>query len=348
MAVRQRGDAWQVDVTFQGTRAPRVSMPTKREAEALEAQFLADLKMGREPTVPQATRAARLATMQSNLALLGNLFDHTYRLHWKGTKNERHAGNNGRQWVVALGTRCDVTTLTTAAIADVCDQWSASGNSDGTINRKLAALSKMLRVAHEEEVIPRIPTLPKRKEYAGRIRYYSDEEETSLLTFFTAQAEHDLVNLIILAVETGFRYGELVGLQVRDFSKETNTLHLWDTKSDTPRSIPLTKRAREVAERCAEGKGPAVPLVPTENLGSRRISYLWERWREYHGIPDDREAVFHTLRHTCCSRLTQKNVHPFVIKDWMGHKTLDTTMRYAHLAPNRFDTGLAALEEWRT
>jgi integrase len=63
------------------------------------------------------------------------------------------------------------------------------------------------------------------------------------------------------------------------------------------------------------------------------------------GLKDDSQFVPYCLRHTCASRLAQRGVHIAVIKQWMGHKTIQITMRYAHLSPDSLQAGVRALEQ---
>lgn len=347
MAVRQRGTKWQVDVTWQGRRAPRITRDSRKEAEVIEAQFLADLKAGREPQVMDAPRAARFALMTTDLTRLGTLFDRAFVTFWKGTRNERQAEINGRQWVEALGDDYHVPDLTTQVITEVADGWIAKGNATGTVNRKLMALSKMLKLAHSEGVIARLPILPTRKEHTGRIRFYTFDEEASMLGFFRDTGENQLAHMASLGIETGFRKGELMRLEVRDYTPQSNLLHVWETKADLPRAVPLTAKAQESIKILSKGRAPSDRLF-TDQLDDRRVSHWFHKWKKYHGIPTDKDAVFHATRHTCCSRLVQAGVHLVTVKNWMGHKDISTTLKYAHLAPVAFDEALDKLNQWRT
>jgi len=344
MAVRQRGSTWQVDVTYKGERAPRVSFPTKAEAEAVAADFRAALIRGETITPSVSARRGRIDDQQNNLCNLGALFDHTFRLYWQGTKGERTARINGQAWVETLGERCDVRTLTSADISRVCDEWSDRGSAPGTINRKMAALGKMLGVAEADQIIPRKPLLPKRKEYAGRLRYYSREEEEHMLAYFRTTGETELAYLVTLAMDTGLRAGELRALQVRDYVPQTNLLHVWASKSDAPRSVPLTSRARHAWDTLALGR-VASGVVFQDHLTPSHVSRMFRKWRTAYGIEVDTDAVFHACRHTCCSRLIQAGIHLVTVQKWMGHKTIETTMRYAHLGPDAFTDAVAALNE---
>lgn len=51
------------------------------------------------------------------------------------------------------------------------------------------------------------------------------------------------------------------------------------------------------------------------------------------GLAEDTQFVPYALRHTCCSRLVQRGVNLRVVQEWMGHKTITVTLRYAHLCP---------------
>lgn len=334
MAIRQRGTGYQVDVSINGTRAPRVTVPTRAEAETLEAQFRADLLAGREIKL----QGSKIAAARTSVGTIRGLFEFTMRHVWKGTKNEYKAEINARQWVEALGDDFLVANLTEEEIAKVCDRWSDRGNSAATINRKLSALSKMLRIAIQKGEITRIPILPKKKEYAGRIRWYSKTEEESLLEFF--KDDQDMYDLIVIGLDTGFREGEILSLEARDYIPETNLLHVWETKSDSPRSVPLTFRAKDIIQRRSRNTNGK---LWSDVWKAKRISDRMRTWRFYSGLEKDKEAVFHVLRHTCCSRLVQAGVHLTTVQKWMGHKDIKTTLRYAHLAPNAFNDALEAL-----
>lgn len=84
------------------------------------------------------------------------------------------------------------------------------------------------------------------------------------------------------------------------------------------------------------------PLFP-RTLNSSAVSRRMRAWKDWAGLPEEDEACFHSFRHTCCSRLVQAGVSLPVVQKWMGHATIQTTMRYAHLAPNAFDDALKAL-----
>jgi hypothetical protein len=61
------------------------------------------------------------------------------------------------------------------------------------------------------------------------------------------------------------------------------------------------------------------------------------------GLQDDGDFVFHVCRHTCATRLLDAGVHLLVMKEWLGHKNIETTMRYSHVKPENLSAALAKL-----
>jgi integrase len=336
MAIRQKGTKWQVDVTFLGRRAPRVSCDTKAEAEKVAADFLAKLQDG----YPDAAFTAAPTTRPVK-GTLGDAIEVAYRTNWQGRKAEASSLRNGDAWCLELGRDFPLDKITSEVIGKVCDGWGAAGNAAGTINRKLAALRLALRLAMEDGMITKVPRLPTRKEYEGRLRYYSDAEVDSLLAHVDADME--LTDLFILAIETGMRQSELLGLTKRDIDLRSGLALLGETKGNKRRSLPLTERACRAAYRRAQPKLDHEKLFP-DRITCRHISRVIAGWKHQRGLPADDEACFHTFRHTTCSRLVQRGVSLPVVQKFMGHADISTTMRYAHLAPDSLDAARQALE----
>jgi integrase len=337
MAIRIKGTKFQVDVTVAGVRAPRVSCDTKAEAERIEAEFRAKLLTGADPS----TLTGNTITQATRKGTLGTAIQVAYRHQWQGRKSEVTALRNAEAWSAELGADFPLEQLTTTKIGEVCDRWGEGGNAAGTINRKLAALSVVLRLAVEDGFIPRVPRLPKRKEYEGRLRYFTDDEVESLLEF----APDEAVRMMFLfAVETGMRLGEIRGLTKRDVDlRGTGLVLLGETKGNKRRSIPLTAKAHGVARYLLASKMDHEKVFP-EHLDSRHLSRIIAGWKFARGIPAEDEACFHTFRHTTCARLIQRGINLVIAQRWMGHADISTTLRYSHLAPDSLDLARAALE----
>ncbi len=116
------------------------------------------------------------------------------------------------------------------------------GNSNATINRKMAALSKLLRKACKMGDIYNLPEFRRQKERQGRIRFLEAEEEQRLFSAIRTRCE-DSYRLSVFLVDTGCRLGEAIGLSWNDLQDARSTF--WLTKSGRSRTVPLTARARE-------------------------------------------------------------------------------------------------------
>jgi Site-specific recombinase XerD len=177
----------------------------------------------------------------------------------------------------------------------------------------------------------RLPKMSRRKEFEGRIRFYTAEDEKEILGWFTHIGKQDHYEAVIVLVDTGFRPRELWGCRAENVNRLNQTITLWKTKTGKPRTIPMTDRVRDIIlRRCAEY--PQGQLFPGSSNAWMR--HAWDRVRALMGKMDDPEFIPYGLRHTCCSRLVQRGVPLTRVMAWMGHTSIQTTMRYAHLAPH--------------
>lgn len=209
-------------------------------------------------------------------------------------------------------------------------------NSNATINRKMAALSKLLRKAYKMGDIFSLPEFIRQKERAGRIRFLELEEEARLFAAIKARCENSY-RLAVFLVDTGCRLGEAIGLTWNDLHDPRVTF--WLTKSNRSRTVPLTKRARKTCKIPVERhKGPFSMLTQVE------FRAVWNDAKYEVGLGTDTQVVPHILRHTCASRLVRGGIDIRRVQMWLGHQTLQMTMRYAHLATNDLDSCVKVLE----
>lgn len=210
------------------------------------------------------------------------------------------------------------------------------GNSNATINRKMAALSKLLRKAYKMGDVHSLPEFKRQKEKAGRIRFLDRDEESLLFSEIRAHSEA-YYRLCIFLVDTGARLSEGLNLRWGDIHKDRVTF--WVTKSGRSRSVPLTQRALaaiEGSDRRYSG--------PFAEIDQQRFRVAWHNAKDAVGFADDKDVVPHVLRHTCASRLVQGGIDIRRVQMWLGHQTLTMTMRYAHLASHDLDMCIPILE----
>lgn len=339
MTIRQRGGKWQVDVYHKGKR-PRFTFDTREEAEAKEAELVYLLKTGKEITLEAGNKGPGANEHSCSMKALYNL---TVTLRWTNTKAQKKAEANLWECVVLLGEDKDVSQITTRDVDNLILAWEKKGNSGGTINRKLAALSVALKVALERDMIAKMPKLAKRPEGEHRIRWLTGKEESAVIGHLRNMEKHDEADFVEILIDTGFRLSELLGFKAEDYSNGLLHLHAGSTKNDQARAVPATKRVDAIIrKRAIRNSGLLFPGLTTAS-----IERTWQRIRTLLKLDHDQQFVLHALRHTCASRLVQRGVPLAVVQKWMGHKAIQTTLRYAHLAPDNFIEAVKVLEQDR-
>jgi integrase len=222
------------------------------------------------------------------------------------------------------------------SLDDLVNALRERGNSNATINRKMAALSKLLRKAYKMGNIYSLPEFRRQKERAGRIRFLELDEEDRLFAQIRSHSE-EYHNLSVFLVDTGARLGEAIGLRWNDISNGSVTF--WLTKSGRSRTVPLTSRVRKTL--ASIDRGGAGPFVKVKQYQFRAV---WHESKAEIGMAGDTELVPHSLRHTCASRLVRGGIDIRRVQMWLGHQTLQMTMRYSHLATHDLDVCVPVLE----
>lgn len=333
MPVVARGNSYQATVHHKGERL-RKSFRTKAEAEAWEAQTKASLLRGE--TIGESQEIVKGSPRN-----ILELYEATYNRYWKGSKSEKSSRLNALKCVETLGSHLTPASITEQRIDDMVFAFEREGISDGTINRRLSALSKMLTYAQERGYITRKPKIDRKKEPQHRIRYITPEEEETLIGYMELIQKRDMVDIIKVAIDTGMRMGEILKAQTRDLSD--GLISLWETKSGKSRSIPLTSRAREVLERRARWADSDGKLF--KGWTHSRVNHYWDAARSHMGLMRDPQFVPHAMRHTFCSRLVQRGVDITTISKLAGHSSVVVTMRYAHLSPDNLANAIRVLEQ---
>jgi integrase len=207
-----------------------------------------------------------------------------------------------------------------------------------TVNRALALLRHLLRLAHEEwEVLGKVPRIRLEKEAEGRLRWLTPEEATRLLNVCRRSRNSDLLDLVELALFTGMRRGEVLGLTWERVDRARGVVLLDVTKSGRRREVPLNGRADAVlARRGSKSEGL---VFPTKRWDAYRTA--WDLAVGRAKLDDFR---FHDLRHTFASWAVQGGATLQEVKDLLGHSSLAMVIRYAHLSPEHLRTAVARLD----
>jgi len=214
------------------------------------------------------------------------------------------------------------------------------GLSKKYINNTLAVLSRLFKSAKEWRHVDEIPRIKFLKADKVKVCYLSVEESNQLLDASTGIL-HDL---ILLALNTGMRFGELIAITWGDIKLDNEVLtvnnavsrgFIDQTKNYKSRIISLNRPVIKMLEQRKAICGESALVFPNPNNNGGYM--LQEHCRNLlHGACRQagiKQIGWHTLRHTFASRLAENGVPMRSIQELLGHADTTTTMRYAHLSP---------------
>jgi integrase len=234
-------------------------------------------------------------------------------------------------WRAQLGGYA-LAQVTPALIAKHRDELLKT-RSPATVNRHLAGLSKAftnaVREFHWIQDNP-LRRVAKETEPQGRVRYLSDEERGRLLDACRKSERPELYLIVLLALTTGMRRGELLGLRWQDVDLERRVAIIQHSKNGDRRAVPLVPEV--VALLREHGKVRRLDsalLFPGSNERPVDIKNAWYAALETAKVKDFR---FHDLRHTAASYLAMSGATVPELAAVLGHRTLAMVKRYAHLS----------------
>jgi len=158
--------------------------------------------------------------------------------------------------------------------------------------------------------------------------------------------ERDMA-IAVLLLHTGLRVSELTNLKLSNVDLERSQIKI-TRKGDKEQYLRLNGEAVSALVNYLHNRPQAQNgrfFVGTngQNLGRTCVYEVVRRYLKLAGINKDKQGP-HLLRHTFCTRLHQKGVSPFVIKELAGHKSLNTTMRYIRVENKEQAEALDKLE----
>ncbi len=206
--------------------------------------------------------------------------------------------------------------------------------SPATVNRYQAALAAVFTWATKRRLAPRGWDNPARRlerapERNGVVRFLATDELERLLETCRASSWPRLYLLVLMALTTGARRGELLGLTWGDLDLERRIAHVRETKNGHPRALPLTPAVLEELRRFAIARPEACVFPSRAQLAKPRA--FDSSWSSALKAARIRKFRFHDLRHSCASMLAQNGASLLEIADVMGHRQLAMVKRYAHL-----------------
>lgn len=248
-------------------------------------------------------------------------------------KSERKQKAQLEWWSNEIGVYTLADT-TPAVIAEARDRLQ-KGREPATVVRYLAALSHAFTVAVNEwgwlEDNP-MRKVRKPKEPKGRVRFLSDDERQRLLAVCEESDCPQLYPVVVLAISTGMRQGEILGLTWSQVDLSRGTILLEDTKNGERRVVPLVGRANELIATLGKIRRIDTDLVFHSSAKPSVPVAIRKPWGQAVSAAQLEDFKFHDLRHTAASYLAMNGASQIEIAEILGHKTLQMVQRYSHLS----------------
>jgi len=328
--------SYRVDIRLKGHPVERATFKRLTDAKAWAQNTESAIREGRY-----------FKTRESQKHTLGDLIDRYIRDVLPTKPKQAVDQKQQLEWFKAEIGAHTLADVTPAKIVECRDKLltetlkTGKTRAPATVVRYLAALSHAFTIAVNEwgwlddSPLRKVkkPALPR-----GRVRFLSEDttdgidgERTRLLKACEESSNPYLYPVVVLALSTGMRQGEIMGLTWEDVDLHQGRATLHETKNGERRVVPLTGKALELLKAHAKvrrldtsllfpGKHPQKPMD---------LRTPWESALKKAGIDDFR---FHDLRHSAASYLAMNGASLAEIAEVLGHKTLQMVKRYSHLS----------------
>lgn len=331
------GTRYRVQVRLRGHPPVSASFERRTDAKAWAQQTEAAIREGRYFPTHEAKRRTLADLVDRQLEAIKSKRPHDYSrqkllLGW---------------WKAKLG---DYTLdqCTPALIAEYRDTLLSENTgtkaaprhrSAATANRFLSALSKAfsdaVREWHWLNENP-LRRVAKEKESQGRVRFLSDDERERLLQACRESKLPELHLIVMLALTTGMRRGEILGLRWPDVDLDRRMIVLNKTKNHDRRSVPIVPAVLEMLRRHGRVRRLDNDMV-FPGPGDKPV-WFDPAWYEALAAANIQDFRFHDLRHTAASYLAMSGATVPEIAAVLGHRTLQMVKRYAHLSDQHTGT----------
>lgn len=261
----------------------------------------------------------------------------TVLVHKKSIKQDWNSQLNWWNNKIGQYTLADVTPSLISEMRDILLKENGSRGkprSHATINRYLTTLQCVFSIAVKEwELLDINPffRVKKLQEPRGRVRFLSKEEREKLLEECKKAENPYLYPAVIVALSTGARKMEVLGLKWADVDLEGERAVLHDTKNGERRGLSLIGEVKKLIEELYNNRKPKDVYVFSSMDGKKPFD-ITRSWKNAIKRADIKDFRFHDLRHTTASYLAMQGKSSGELAEVLGHKTLQMVKRYAHLS----------------
>lgn len=215
--------------------------------------------------------------------------------------------------------------------------------SPASVNRELATLRRLLRMAHDWKKLDRVPKIKLLRGETSREFFLNRLLEPKYLEALP-ESMRDFAAFLI---DTGLRVGEALKLEwpAANLREKPGYIRVLagDSKNHKPRTVPLTDRAREILRKRHQRSG-----IVFRNADGAPFYHTWldqqhAAVRTTLKLPAD--FVLHSLRHTFGTRLGESGADAFTIMKLMGHSTITVSQKYVHPSTDAMQAAIRGMSE---
>jgi integrase len=343
-----------------GKRQERKIFDTHEEAATYLAEREREIREGIAARSAPITLGAAVEKVVSTLRARGNrTVNETERL-WKRLVGHFGAGAKVTQITAETIRRYEADVLTKP------HPRLQRPITISTVNRHKAAIRRLLRLCRAWGYIRETPHIEMGREPDHRTRYLERDEIVRLLDACRTSHNKYLHALVVLALQTGMRRGELFGLRWGHVDFSRGVLIVDRSKNGRRREVPMTTTAytvlRELREKAKDADGPVfgsngrafgdvkhgfTTACVKAGINPKRPSKTdpGKRTPKADPPPPSRPQFrFHDLRHTAASWLVMNGAALQDVRELLGHRDLQMTLRYAHLSPAHLRSAIGRLD----
>lgn len=328
--------------TDDGKTSYRVKIRLKGfSVQSATFERLTDARKWAASTESAIKEGRHFKTSESKKHTMADLIDRYIKDVLPAKKNAYNQAIQFGWWREQIGSYA-LADITPSLIAECRDKLAAgitvrgTQRNPATVVRYMAALSAAFTEAVKEwgwlDDSP-MRKVSKPKESRGRVRFLSDDERPRLLQACKESSNPFLYPVTVLAISTGMRSGEIMGLtwDVIDLSKGRLILH--ETKNGERRAVAITGHALDLlTEMNKVRRIDTALLFPAKGTAPKQPMDLRTPWEAVLKKADIQDFKFHDLRHSAASYLAMNGASLAEIAEVLGHKTLQMVKRYAHLS----------------
>lgn len=323
MGLYRRGKFYWFTITYQGKRIQEsLKTDNRRLAEKLYAKVLTDIVEGR---YFESVKAKNIT------------FAEMTDKYMKRYQKSRDATSLNR--LLPVFGNLAIADITTEAVSDYMDE-RLKIVKPATVYQELALMRRMFNVARRQWKWVKDNPVADLSFSVGnsnaRDKWLTTEEEKKLLN--TATNPKWLRNLLVVALHTGMRRGEILNLIWQNVDFKRRVIRIIKTKNGEKRTIPMSSTVFNVLKNITvrDISGRVFPISGSS------VRHAFDKTVAKTCIED---FCFHDLRHTFATRLVQNGVDLYKVKELLGHKTIAMTMRYAHHYPESLRSSIEVLDE---